>query len=114
MATHDQKLFEEIKGVCFSESAVAGEAAGLALGLVYMGKGGGGGSEEDEEDGEDAYLEELISYAHDTEHEKTIRGLALGIAIMVYGREEAAEPLIETLLRDKVRRDRERQNRDRV
>eukprot|EP00457_Paulinella_chromatophora_P001033 gb/GEZN01001035.1/.p1 GENE.gb/GEZN01001035.1/~~gb/GEZN01001035.1/.p1 ORF type:complete len:1045 (-),score=225.72 gb/GEZN01001035.1/:204-3338(-) len=89
MATHDAKVYEEIKGVCFSESAVAGEAAGLAMGLVYLGKGTGD------------FLEELLSYAHDTEHEKTIRGLVLGIAVMVYGCEESAEPLIEQLLRDK-------------
>eukprot|EP00808_Paulinella_micropora_P016424 g17140.t1 len=89
MATHDARVYEEIKGVCFSESAVAGEAAGLALGLVYMGKGQG------------EFLEELLSYAHDTEHEKTIRGIALGVAVMVYGCEESAEGLIEQLLRDK-------------
>ena len=28
----------------------------------------------------------MLAYAHDTQHEKIIRGLALGLAITMYGR----------------------------
>jgi len=72
-----------------SESAVAGEAAGLAMGLVLLGTGNG------------MALEVMVAYAHATKHEKIIRGLAMGISMVVYGREEGADVLIEQLLRDK-------------
>lgn len=32
----------------------------------------------------------MIAYAHETQHEKIIRGLAMGIAIVMYGCEEGA------------------------
>ena len=31
---------------------------------------------------------ELLSYAHDTQHEKIIRGISIGLALMMYGQEE--------------------------
>ncbi|KAB1213692.1 hypothetical protein CJ030_MR5G016203 [Morella rubra] len=43
---------------------------------------------------------EMLAYAHETQHEKIIRGLALGIALTVYGREEEADTLIEQMTRD--------------
>lgn len=43
---------------------------------------------------------ELLAYAHDTQHEKIIRGIAIGLAITAYGREEGAEGLIEQMSRD--------------
>jgi hypothetical protein len=39
-----------------------------------------------------------LNCMHDTEHEKIIRGLALSIAMMVYGKEESADPIIEQLV----------------
>jgi len=42
----------------------------------------------------------MLAYAHDTQHEKIIRGLSLGIALTVYGREEEADTLIEQMTRD--------------
>jgi len=89
MSTASTPLYDILKTIVFSESAVAGEAAGLALGLVFLGTANG-----------DA-LEEMLAYAHDTQHEKIIRGLAIGIALIMYGREESADTLIEQLLRDK-------------
>lgn len=40
------------------------------------------------------------AYAHDTAHEKIIRGLALGLALTAYGREEGADALVEQMSRD--------------
>jgi len=37
MASDDEEIFEELKAVLFSDSAIAGEAAGLAMGLVMLG-----------------------------------------------------------------------------
>lgn len=46
-------------------------------------------------------IEEMIQYAHETQHEKIIRGLALGISLIMYGCEERADVLIEQLCTDK-------------
>ena len=89
MASGSEALFELLKGVLMSESAVAGEAAGYAMGLVLLGSGNG------------SAVEEMIAYAHDTQHEKIIRGLSMGIAMIVYGKEEEADVIIEQLILDK-------------
>lgn len=89
MASHSAALFETLKGVVMSESAVAGEAAGYAMGLVLLGSGNG------------EAVQEMLAYAHDTQHEKIIRGLAMGIALITYGQEEQADVIIEQLVTDK-------------
>ena len=42
-----------------------------------------------------------LQYAQETQHEKILRGLAIGIALVQYGRLEEADALIEQLQRDK-------------
>jgi len=68
----------------------AGEAAGLALGLVMLGSKNA------------QAIEDMVGYAQETQHEKILRGLAVGIALVMYGRMEEADALIESLCRDKV------------
>ena len=46
-------------------------------------------------------LPDLLNYLHDTAHEKIIRALSLSIAMMVYGKEESADVIIEQLSRDR-------------
>lgn len=87
MGTGDEEVYEDVKSVLYTDSAVAGEAAGIAMGLLMVGSAS-------ERAGE------MLAYAHDTQHEKIIRGLALGIALVVYGREEEADTLIEQMVRD--------------
>lgn len=57
LGSGDDEVFEDLKNVLYLDSAVAGEAAGLALGLLHVGtatdKAG-----------------EMLAYAHDTQHEK--------------------------------------------
>jgi len=89
MATGNEEIYHNLKNILYMDSAVAGEAAGLAMGLVMMGTA------------HERAVEEMIVYAHETQHEKIIRGLAVGLAIVMYGREEGADPLIEQLSRDK-------------
>lgn len=88
MATGNMELYEELKNVLWADSAIAGEAVGLAMGLIMLGTGN------------TKALEDMIQYAHETQHEKIIRGLAVGMALIVFGRQEAAEDLIRTLLAD--------------
>ncbi|OWK12982.1 PSMD1, partial [Cervus elaphus hippelaphus] len=46
-------------------------------------------------------IEDMVGYAQETQHEKILRGLAVGIALVMYGRMEEADALIESLCRDK-------------
>ncbi|KAI7851623.1 armadillo-type protein [Circinella umbellata] len=89
MATDNEDIYNELKNTLFSDSAVAGEAAGLAMGLVMLGTAA------------PEAIEEMLQYAHETQHEKIIRGLAIGISLIMYGKEEKADALIDQLLDDK-------------
>ena len=46
-------------------------------------------------------IEDMVAYAQETQYEKILRGLALGISLVMYCRLEEADPLIESLTRDK-------------
>ncbi|KAG0327315.1 proteasome regulatory particle base subunit [Dissophora globulifera] len=89
MATGNDDIYEELKNVLFSDSAIGGEAAGLAMGMVMLGTAS------------EKALDEMLQYAHETQHEKIIRGLAVGISLVMYGKEDAADALIEQLAADK-------------
>ena len=90
MATGNTSIYESLKAILLKNDAVASEAAGLAMGLVMLGTA------------ESAAIKDMLNYAHKTQHEKIIRGLAIGIAMIMYGREEQADELIETLIHDTV------------
>ena len=81
-----------LKEKLYNDSAVAGEAAGYAMGLVMLGTGS------------KKALDEMLQYAHETQHEKIIRGLGMGMAFLMYGKQEEADDLIQTLRADKVGR----------
>jgi 26S proteasome regulatory subunit N2 len=66
------------------------EAAGLAMGLCELGSKSA------------SAIEDMVAYAQESQHEKILRGLAVGISLVMYGRLEEADPLIESLIRDKV------------
>jgi len=93
MATGDSGLFESLHEKVYQDSAVGGEGAALAIGLVMVGQS----------DSELAtnVIPNLLTTCHDTQHEKIIRALALAIAMMVYGKEESADVLIEQLSGDR-------------
>ncbi|CCJ30008.1 unnamed protein product [Pneumocystis jirovecii] len=88
MATGNEEIYEDLKNVLFTDSAVAGEAAGLAMGLVMLGTAS------------PKAIDEMLQYAHETQHKKIIRGLALGIAMLMYAKEETADVLIDQLCSD--------------
>merc|ERR1712130_893591 len=73
----------------YQDDAVTGEAAGIAIGLCELGSKSA------------SAIEDMVAYAQETQHEKILRGLAVGIALVMYGRLEEADPLIESLTRDK-------------
>lgn len=88
MATGSDEIYEELKNVLYADSAINGEAVGLAMGLVMQGTGNL------------KAIDDMIQYAHDTQHEKIVRGLAMGMALIMYGRQEGADELISGLLDD--------------
>lgn len=47
-------------------------------------------------------VEEMLSYARETQHEKIIRSLAVGVSFLHYGLRDQAKPLIAQLTNDKV------------
>ena len=59
------------------------------MGLVMLGTGSS------------ASLEDMVQYdAHKIQHEKIICGLAIGMVLIMFGKQEAADDLIKTLLDD--------------
>lgn len=86
------ELYDDLRTILFNDNAVAGEAAGYGMGLVMLGTGSA------------KALDEMLQYAHETQHEKIIRGLAVGIALLVYGLEGEADSVIDQLLSDAVSR----------
>eukprot|EP00560_Eucampia_antarctica_P007127 CAMPEP_0197823392 /NCGR_PEP_ID=MMETSP1437-20131217/721_1 /TAXON_ID=49252 ORGANISM="Eucampia antarctica, Strain CCMP1452" /NCGR_SAMPLE_ID=MMETSP1437 /ASSEMBLY_ACC=CAM_ASM_001096 /LENGTH=1035 /DNA_ID=CAMNT_0043422531 /DNA_START=141 /DNA_END=3248 /DNA_ORIENTATION=+ len=102
--TNSLEVINELKELLYTDSAVAGESAGVALGMVLVGSGAGNlqnsiNSTDKEEIAE--LLTELKNYARETHHEKLIRGIALGIALMNYGQEENADATIEEMRSDR-------------
>ena len=89
MGTARQDCYDQLKFCLYQDDAVTGEAAGLAMGLVMLGTKSA------------QAIEDMVAYAQDTQHEKILRGLALGIALTMYGRLEEADALIESLSKDK-------------
>ncbi|XP_048744052.2 26S proteasome non-ATPase regulatory subunit 1-like [Ostrea edulis] len=89
MGTARQDIYEQLKFNLYQDDAVTGEAAGIAMGLVMLGTK------------QSTAIEDMVAYAKETQHEKILRGLALGIALTMYGRLEEADALIESLCMDK-------------
>lgn len=105
MGSADLAVVHELKEVLDTDFAVAGEAAGVAIGMVLVGTGAGNthnslpASADKEEIME--VVAELKNYARETQHEKIIRGIAMGLAIMNFGQEENADAVIEEMRGDR-------------
>jgi 26S proteasome regulatory subunit N2 len=91
MGGKNAEAYDDLKQTLFTDSAVAGEAAGFAMGLIMLGSADAG------------CAEEMLTYARETQHEKIIRGLAVGIAFIYYGKQEQANDIAKLLLGEKVR-----------
>ncbi|PFH37778.1 Proteasome/cyclosome repeat-containing protein [Besnoitia besnoiti] len=84
----DTEVYEALKQVLFLDSAVAGEAAALAVGLLLLGSANA------------AAVSELLAYAQDTQHEKIRRACGVAIALLVFKKEEEADALIDQLCKE--------------
>ncbi|KAL7535862.1 hypothetical protein ACHAXR_006778 [Thalassiosira sp. AJA248-18] len=101
----DLDVVNELKELLYTDSAVAGEAASIAMGLVLVGSGAGNanssssGSANSEELGE--IVAEFRNYSRETHHEKIIRGIAMCLALVNFGQEENADATIEEMRSDR-------------
>ncbi|KAJ6519720.1 armadillo-type protein [Mycena sanguinolenta] len=89
MGSKSADAFDDLKNTLFMDSAVAGEACGYAMGLIMLGTAAA------------EPVREMLVYARETQHEKIIRGLAIGVAFIYYGRQEEADETIKLLLAEK-------------
>ena len=85
LATAKQHIYEELKNLLYTDIASVGEAAAWGMGLVMAGSG------------DPTAIEEMLTYASETQHDKIIRALGLGLALVMYGREEDADALVDQL-----------------
>lgn len=89
MASKNEAAVEVVKGILYADNAIAGESAGVSIGLLMLGSG------------DIDLVNELKQYARESQHEKIIRSLSIGIALIMYGHQDQADPLIRELEAEK-------------
>ncbi|CCH61735.1 hypothetical protein TBLA_0F01930 [Henningerozyma blattae CBS 6284] len=88
MSTSDNEIYEILKEVLYNDSAISGEAAALGMGLTMLGAGS------------ESSIHDMYMYAQETKHHNITRGLAMGLALMSYSRQELADELIEKMIKN--------------
>lgn len=86
LGTNDSEVNEALSEVLYNDSAVSGEAAALGIGLTMLSSG------------DEDTINSMFFYAHETKHGNITRGLAMGIALVNYGKQEMADDIINNLL----------------
>ena len=79
LGSEDFMVYEELKNILFTNQAVTGESAGMAIGLIMAGTNSA------------SVFSELLDYAKETTHEKIIRSISLAMAAVCFGQEDAAD-----------------------
>lgn len=87
MGSNDIETYEVLKEVLYGDSAKSGEAAALSMGLILLGSGN------------KSAIQDILTYAQETEHGNITRGLSIALALINYGKEELADELIDELLK---------------
>ena len=88
LGSGNEEVFTDMFRILRTDGAIAGEGAGVGMGLLLAGSGA-----VDKQ-------QQILNYCHKTQHEKIIRGCSVGLALTAYGKEESAEPLVEQMVRD--------------
>ncbi|OHS96301.1 Proteasome/cyclosome repeat family protein [Tritrichomonas foetus] len=89
MGSRNMEHYSELQRILYRDLPEPGEAAGYAMGMVMLGSGLEFGGH---------IIDQMFHFANTTEHEKIMRGIAMGLAFVMYGREAEADPLVEKLL----------------
>ena len=73
MATKNQDVYEQLKNTLFAnaDSATIGEAAAYSMGMVMLGSA------------DETAIEEMMTHAADSQHEKIIRALSISLALLM-------------------------------
>jgi 26S proteasome regulatory subunit N2 len=92
-----------LKELLYTDSAVAGEAASIAIGMVLVGSGAGNANSLSSSNSEELaeIIAELRNYSRETQHEKIIRGIAICLALVNFGQEENADATIDEMRGDR-------------
>lgn len=85
MGTNRVDIYNQLKLFLYQDDAITGEAAGIAMGLVMLGSNSL------------TAVTDMVSYAAETQHEKILRGLSIGIGLMMFGCMEQADEMIAAL-----------------
>jgi len=85
MGTNRVDIYNQLKFFLYQDDAITGEAAGIAMGLVMLGSNSLNA------------VTDMVSYAAETQHEKILRGLSVGIGLMMFGCMEQADEMIAAL-----------------
>lgn len=85
MGTNRVDIYNQLKFFLYQDDAITGEAAGIAMGLVMLGSNSL------------QSVTDMVSYAAETQHEKILRGLSVGIGLMMFGCMEQADEMIAAL-----------------
>lgn len=89
MGTGNMEIYEKFKNIIFNDKANSGEAAAYGIGMIMLGSAN------------ETAITDILNIAHETQHEKIIRGLGIALALIMYKREEEADTLITQLLTEK-------------
>lgn len=89
MGTNREDLYGMLKNKLEFENAVIGEASSIAMGLVKLGTG------------DVETFDYMCLQASQTQHEKIIRGIAVGASLVFYGKQAMANAQINKLFADK-------------
>ncbi|QLL32355.1 hypothetical protein HG536_0C05240 [Torulaspora globosa] len=85
MGSASIEVYESLKEVLYNDSAVSGEAAAMGMGLTMLGTGN------------ESAVHDMLTYAQETQHGNITRGLAVGLSLISYGRQEKADSLISSM-----------------
>lgn len=88
LGTNRKDIYDLLKINLYHDNVVFGEAVGLAMGMTML------GSKNQE------VLKDMLTYARVTQCEHIMRGLAVGISLLMYDQLEKADELITSLLFD--------------
>lgn len=86
-------LVEQVKSILYRDQTTTGEAAAFCLGMIFSGQGVATPTAE-------SLVTDLLSYAHETQHERVIRAISIAVALIACSQAEAMQPTITQMLAD--------------
>ena len=86
MGSRNKSHYDILVRVLYEDVPEPGEAAGYALGMVMLGSG------------DEGTINFMIDQINSTEHEKIMRGLAMGLGFVMYGKGSEANAVIDKML----------------